>query len=226
MLLHIEKVLTPAQVQECRLQLNRCEWQDGKMTAGGVAGLVKANQQLDDALPVAQALRSALLDILRGNPLFVSAALPHKIFPPKFNRYTGGGHYGLHVDGAVMTLPEGEMMRTDLSATLFLTDPDDYDGGELVIETQYGAQEVKLDAGDMVLYPSSSLHQVTPVTRGARVSSFFWVQSLVQETRHREHLFDLDQTIQALTAERGAQDEQVKNLTRLYHNLVRDWAKP
>jgi PKHD-type hydroxylase len=200
------------------------EWQDGTVTAGGVAAGVKANQQLRDGSATAQQLGDKLLGILGAHPLFISAALPGKIFPPKFNCYRNGGYYGLHVDSAIMQLPDNTMLRTDLSATVFLSAPDEYEGGELCIETRYGAQQVKLDAGDMVLYPSSSLHEVRPVTAGARICAFFWVESLVRDSGHRELLFDLDQSIQQLTVERGSADGEVRRLSGIYHNLLRGWA--
>jgi len=165
-----------------------------------------------------------ILSRLSECPEFISAALPKRIYPSKFNCYRNGGHYGLHVDSSIMTLPDGESLRTDISATLFLCDPDDYDGGELVVESQYGIQEVKLSAGDMILYPSTSLHEVRPVTRGERVCAFFWVQSMVRESQHRELLFDLDQSIQQLTKERGTDCPEVRRLTGIYHNLIRSWA--
>lgn len=224
MLIPIESVLDQATVQQWRNKLSQAQWQDGRDTAGSLAREVKSNQQLNDADPLAQSLGQEILSQLGRHPLFVSAALPHRIFPPKFNCYQGGGEYGLHVDGSIMHLPDQQPMRTDLSATLFLTEPNEYEGGELMIETQYGAQSVKLNAGDMVLYPSTSLHQVLPVTQGARICSFFWIESMVRDAQAREMLFDLDQTVQALTLERGIKDEQVSRLNGLYHNLLRRWA--
>ncbi|MFV8781389.1 Fe2+-dependent dioxygenase [Microbulbifer sp. SA54] len=224
MLTVIENLFTAEEAAQLRAQLVEQPWLDGIATAGGQAASVKANLQMDDRNPVAQQLRQQVLERLGRNPLFVSAALPQKIYPPKFNCYRDGGHYGLHVDSAIMQLPNGESLRTDLSITLFLSEPETYDGGELMIETRYGAQAVKLNAGSAVLYPSSSLHQVTPTTGGERICSFFWIQSLVADDHQREQLFELDQCIQALTMDRGHQDPQVKSLTGIYHNLLRGWA--
>ncbi|KJS07351.1 MAG: hydroxylase [Gammaproteobacteria bacterium BRH_c0] len=225
MLIPIDQVLDKASAIAWRRQLETAPWQDGKLTAGTQAVQVKANQQLAADNGLAITLGNTLLRTLGANPLFLSAALPKKIFPPKFNRYQHGGHYGLHVDNAIMHLPDKQMLRTDLSATLFLSEPDDYEGGELVIESQYGAQEVKLEAGDLLLYPSTSLHEVKPVTAGARICAFFWVESLVRDSQQREMLFDLDQSIQALTLERGSSDHEVRRLSGVYHNLVRSWAE-
>ena len=162
---------------------------------------------------------------LSSHPLFMSAALPSKIYPPKFNRYQGGEHYGLHVDASIMPLPNShQMLRTDLSATLFLTEPGAYEGGELSIETQFGLQQIKLSAGSVILYPANSLHQVNPVNRGVRTASFFWIESLVRTNDQRSTLFDLDQSIQALTVDRGSNDPEVKRLSGVYHNLMRSWA--
>ena len=224
MLITIDQLLSKAEVQAFRAQLDACEWEDGARSAGALAQSVKRNQQLNDAHPTAQALGNTLLQKLGQHPLFVSAALPRRIYPPKFNRYAGGDTYGAHVDSAVMHLPRSmEPMRTDLSATLFLAEPDDYEGGELEIEGHFGVQSVKLAAGDMVLYPSSSLHRVTPVTRGARVASFFWIESLVPDDNDRTLLFDLDQSIQGITAQLGAQSDSVVALSAVYHNLLRRW---
>ena len=171
-----------------------------------------------------QILGQVITQAVKQHPLFVSATLPHTVFPPRFNCYQDGGHYGLHIDGSVMTLPDGRLMRSDVSATLFLSDADEYEGGELSIETQFGAQEVKLNAGDIIVYPSSSLHEVKPVTQGKRIASFFWVQSMVADPTQREQLFELDQSIQILTAQRGRDDNEVRRLSGLYHNLLRGWA--
>lgn len=225
MLIPIENVLSKAEVKRFRERLDAADWQDGLATAGTLARQVKRNAQLDDASPLAVELGQAILRRLGETPLFVSAALPGKIYPPKFNRYADGGTYGAHVDSAVMHVPgTGVSLRTDLSATLYLAEPDEYDGGELEIEGPFGIQAVKLEAGDMVLYPSSSLHRVTPVTRGARVASFFWIESLVQNDGARTVLFDLDQAIQGLNATVGADDPQLLKLTGVYHNLLRLWA--
>jgi PKHD-type hydroxylase len=227
MLISIDKVLDKNEVRECRAALEYARWQDGALTAGSLARTVKRNEQVDDDDPQARTWSEYILRRVSSHPLFVSAALPRRIHPPKFNRYAGGGTYGAHVDAAVMHLPgAGLTLRSDLSATLFLTEPDDYDGGELEIESPFGVQAVKLEAGDMVLYPSSSLHRVTPVTRGARVASFFWIESLVGDDGARALLFDLDQSIQGITSTLGPQDQHLLALTGVYHNLLRRWATP
>lgn len=225
MLLPIENVLSADEVLHFRQQLATAPWQDGKASAGSQAMLVKDNLQLDDRSETAQTLRNFILARLASHPDFIAAALPKKIFPPKFNCYQHGGHYGLHVDGAIMTLPDGQAMRTDLSVTLFLCDPDEYEGGELVIDSHLGVQEVKLAAGDLILYPSTSLHEVRPVTAGARICSFFWLESMVRQASRRETLYDLDQSIQQLTRERGGDDSEVRRLSWVYHNLLREWAE-
>ena len=224
MLLPIENVLSAEEVLHFRQQLAAAPWQDGRASAGGQAMLVKDNLQLDDRSETAQTLRNVVLAHLASHPEFISAALPKKIFPPKFNCYQHGGHYGLHVDGAIMTLPDGQTMRTDLSVTLFLCDPDEYEGGELVIDSHLGVQEVKLAAGDLILYPSTSLHRVEPVTRGERVCAFFWAQSMVRDDTRRAMLFEMDQTIQRLRARLGETEETV-SLTGQYHNLLRMWSE-
>ena len=224
MLLPIPQVLTPAEVARCRERLAQAEWVDGAATAGEQSRLAKRNSQVREGSPVAGELGDLILDALGRNPLFVSAALPLKPFPPLFNRYEGGDSFGTHVDNAIRPVRGTAVrVRTDLSCTLFLTDPDDYDGGELVIEGAFGAQEVKLAAGDMVLYPASSLHRVMPVTRGARVASFFWVQSMVRDDGERALLFDLDQSIQRIAQDSPAHPSLVE-LTGVYHNLLRRWA--
>lgn len=226
MLMTIDHVLSKDEVRQFRAHLDRAEWQDGLKTAGTLASGVKQNQQLDDNSAIAIELGNHILRRLGNHPLFISAALPEKIYPPKFNRYSEGGHYGAHVDGAVMPLPGNHgTLRSDLSATLFLCEPDEYDGGELTIETEFGAQQVKLEEGDMVLYPSSSLHRVEPVTRGARVCSFFWIQSMVRDEGKRTLLFDLDQSIQSLTPRQPKGDGDILQLTGVYHNLLRRWAE-
>jgi PKHD-type hydroxylase len=225
MLIAIERVLDKSEVGVFRARLDGCAWQDGAATAGGLARSQKTNQQLAEDDPVGVALGEDILRRIGANPLFVSAALPNKIYPPRFNRYAGGGAYGAHVDSALMRAPRGELMlRSDLSATLFLSEPDEYDGGELEIEGPFGVQSVKLPAGDMILYPASSLHRVTPVTRGARVASFFWIESFVGDEGQRTLLFDLDQAIQGVTPLAKAGDENLLKLTGVYHNLVRRWA--
>ena len=224
MLIPIESVLDKAAAADWLARLRAADWVDGRNTAGSLAINVKDNLQLDDNHVVSQQLRQDLLERLGRHPEFISAALPHRVYPPRFNCYQGGGAYGLHVDGSIMHLPDNTPMRTDLSATLFLTEPEEYEGGELMIETEYGAQSVKLGAGDMVLYPATSLHQVMPVTKGTRIASFFWIESMVRDAQARDMLFDLDRTVQVLTLERGAKDEQVSQLNGLYHNLLRRWA--
>jgi len=227
MLIPIHGVLTPDEVRTFRDRLDTATWQDGLATAGTVARHVKRNAQLDDADPQGVALGEFILRRLAEHPLFISAALPAKIYPPKFNRYADGGTYGAHVDSAIMQVPGTAVsVRTDLSATLFLAAPEDYDGGELEIEGPFGVQAVKLAAGDMVLYPSSSLHRVTPVTRGARVASFFWIESMVRDEGERTLLFDLDQSIQGLHSRLPPEDSRVLSLTSVYHNLLRRWATP
>lgn len=226
MLIVIEDLLSTSQVTHCRDLLTRAQWVDGKVTAGAQSGSAKQNQQIPEGSPEAAQLGEIILEALAQNPQFVSAALPQRIFPPLFNKYEGGEHFGTHVDNAIRAIPGTvQRIRTDLSCTVFFADPEEYDGGELVIEGQYGAQEVKLPAGSMVLYPSTSLHHVTPVTRGARVSSFFWMQSMIRDNERRTMLYDMDQTIQSLALERGLQDAHVVRLTGIYHNLVRQWAE-
>lgn len=225
MLITIDQLLDKAEVQSLRDHLSQCEWEEGARSAGSLAQSVKRNQQLNDAHPTAQALGHFILRRLAQHPRFVSAALPRRIYPPKFNRYSGGGTYGTHVDSALMYLPNShEQMRTDLSATLFLSEPDEYEGGELEVEGHFGVQTVKLAAGDMVLYPSSSLHRVTPVTAGARIASFFWIESHVADDNERTLLFDLDQSIQAITPQLSHNAEAITPLTAIYHNLLRRWA--
>lgn len=225
MLIPIENVLSKDEVREFRARLDQAPWQDGLKTAGTLARAVKRNQQLEDGSELAVSLGNHILRKLGSHPAFISAALPDKIYPPKFNRYADGGAYGAHVDSALMQVPGTSVtVRSDLSATLFLAEPDEYDGGELEIEGPFGVQAVKLEAGDMVLYPSSSLHRVTPVTRGARIASFFWIQSLVADEGERTLLFDLDQAIQALTPTVPPEDGTLLKLTGVYHNLLRRWA--
>lgn len=224
MLLPIEQIISRDDALRLRHTMEQAQWHDGRRTAGGLSANVKSNLQLDEQSELAQQLGNVITQALQQHPLFVSATLPHTIFPPRFNCYQGGGHYGLHIDGAIMNLPDGKIMRSDVSATLFLSDADDYDGGELSIETQFGVQEVKLNAGDIILYPSSSLHEVKPVTKGQRIASFFWIQSMVPDANNREQLFELDQSIQVLTQDRGTNDHEVRRLSGLYHNLLRGWA--
>ena len=227
MLISIDQVLSKTEVRDFRAQLDAAAWDDGAATAGTLAKSVKRNQQITDGSEFCQRLGQHILRRLSSTPLFISAALPRTIYPPKFNRYADGGTYGAHVDSALMFLPGShQQMRTDLSATLFLAEPEEYDGGELEVEGPFGVQAVKLAAGDMVLYPSSSLHRVTPVTRGARVASFFWIESLVQDEGERTLLFDLDQSIQQLTPLVAPDDPRLVQLTSVYHNLLRRWARP
>lgn len=225
MLICIPEVLTKQQVAQCREVMDRAQWVDGRGTAGPQSGSVKDNMQLPEGSAAARELGDMVLAALSRAPLFISAAIPLRIFPPLFNRYGIGQHFGTHVDGAIRAIPGTPIrIRTDLSITLFLAEPDEYDGGELAVEDKYGAHEVKLPAGDMVLYPSTSLHHVKPVTRGTRVASFFWLQSMVRDDSARALLFDLDQTIQELSAERGIADPACVRLTGIYHNLIRYWA--
>ena len=225
MLIVIENLLTRDEVREFRERLARADWIDGAQTAGTRSVAVKQNCQLDRADADAIDLGNRILGKLGQHPQFISASLAEKIWPPVFNLYQDGGHYGTHVDAALMRLPEANLtIRSDLSATVFLADPDEYDGGELVIEGQFGGQAVKLSAGDMVLYPSSSLHQVTPVTRGQRICAILWLQSAVADTEARAMLHDLDQSIQALTVGRAKDDPDIDRLIHVYHNLLRRWA--
>ena len=225
MMIHVPKVLSPEQVADCRRLLEAAEWADGKTTVGEQGALVKRNRQLPEMSPVARQLGEMVLTALARNPLFFSAALPLKSVPPLFNRYEAGESYGNHIDGAVRAVPgSSHFIRTDLSSTLFLTDPADYDGGELVIHDTYGGHEVKLPAGDLILYTAGSLHRVNAVTRGARVSSIFWTQSMVPDERHRETLYQLDQTIQKIRGKHGENDETVA-LAGHYHNLLRMWSE-
>lgn len=233
MLLHIPNVLTQEQVRGMRTALDQAldagSWVDGRASVGDQGAKVKHNRQLPEHSPLAQQLGAVILDALKKTPLFFSAALPLRFLPPMFNRYEGGEHYGMHVDGSVRyapnaAFPGGLALRTDLSCTLFLCEPEDYDGGELIVADTYGEHEVKLPAGDLILYPSSSLHRVAPVTRGARVCSFFWLQSMIREDSKRALLFELDQNIQKLRARLGDCEETV-SLTGNYHNLVRLWAE-
>ena len=225
MLLHVPGVLTPEQLREARAVLDRATWVDGRVTAGPQSARVKDNSQIPDDHPVATEVGGVILSALQRNALFMSAALPLRVFPPLFNRYEGGQNFGNHVDNAIRQVPRTPVrMRTDLSATLFLSDPADYDGGELLVEDTYGVHSVKLPAGDMVLYPSTSLHRVTGVTRGARVASFFWIQSLVRDDGARTILFDLDSAIQQIGAGTPGHPACVQ-LTGVYHNLLRRWAE-
>ena len=224
MLLHIPEVLTRDELARIRQSLDAADWTDGRETVGAQGAEVKQNQQLSDASPLKAELGKLVLVALQRNPLFFAATLSLKILPPRFNRYTGGGEYGFHVDGAVMRLGNGEQLRSDVSCTLFLNEPDEYDGGELIVNDTYGEHEVKLPAGDLIVYPSSSLHRVRPVTRGARLASFFWAQSLVRDDSQRQLLFELDASIQALS-QANSDRNAVLQLTGIYHNLLRRWAE-
>ncbi|WP_315768104.1 Fe2+-dependent dioxygenase [Bradyrhizobium sp. SZCCHNR2012] len=228
MLVCIPEVLSKSDVAEFRRIMDAAEWEDGRATAGAQSAMVKRNEQLPADGEVARALGQRIVSALTKNPRFLSAAIPLQIFPPLFNRYaaSGGHHFGIHVDNAVRGDPlTGLRIRTDLSITLFLAEPEEYDGGELVIEDTYGSHEVKLPAGDAVLYPSSSLHMVTPVTRGARVASFFWMQSMIRDAHVRSMIFDLDNVIQGLAGRLGRDDPETVRLTGIYHNLIRHWAE-
>ncbi|TCN87032.1 Fe2+-dependent dioxygenase [Shewanella fodinae] len=223
MLIEIPQVFSSDEVLQLRQQLDERPWIDGNQTSGELAATRKRNQQLSKDDPVAQALGQLIMDRLLAHPLFVSAALPLEFYPPLFNRYQGRQTFGYHIDNAIRTTENG-MVRTDLSATLFLSEPDSYEGGELVIQDTYGQQRVKLSAGSLVLYPSTSLHQVTPVTVGERTSAFMWLQSMIRDEGQRRILFQLDQSIQTLTAQQ-ADAQQIFNLSGIYHNLLRRWSE-
>ncbi|MEY2170138.1 MULTISPECIES: Fe2+-dependent dioxygenase [unclassified Rhodanobacter] len=224
MLLHIPDILDHEQLRQLRAALDAADWTDGRETVGTQGAQVKRNRQLPDASPLRRQLGEEVLAALAKSPRYHAATLPLRTLPPRFNRYEGGGEYGMHVDGSVMALPNGEQLRSDISCTLFLSEPDDYDGGELIVSDTYGEHEVKLPAGDAIIYPSSSLHRVQPVTRGARVAAFFWVQSLVRDDGRRRLLYELDASIQRLVAT-GADHDAVLQLTGTYHNLLRQWAE-
>ncbi|MDE1915694.1 MAG: Fe2+-dependent dioxygenase [Sphingomonadales bacterium] len=224
MLLHIPAVLSADELRQIRAVLEAAAWEDGRRTAGHRAQAVKTNQQLPLESGAARELGAIIADRLMRHPTFLSAALPLRSVPPRFNRYAGEGAYGNHVDNAIFPVPGSPLsVRTDLSITVFLCEPESYDGGELIIEDTFGQQAVKLPAGDAVLYPGSSLHRVTPVTRGARLASFFWVQSLVPQDHRRRMLYDLDQSIQRLTGDHP-DHASVDQLTNIYHNLLREWS--
>jgi PKHD-type hydroxylase len=224
MLVHIPQILSAEEIAEFRRRLDAADWADGRETVGVQGARVKHNEQLPDTSQLRADLGRAVLAALKRSPLFFAAALPRKILPPRFNRYAGGGEYGFHIDGGVMSLSETEQMRSDISCTLFLNDPDDYDGGRLVISDTYGEHVVARPAGDLILYPSSSLHRVEPVTRGARLASFFWIQSLVRDDGQRRMLLEQDMAIQTLTR-RGADEGAILQLTGVYHNLLRLWSE-
>lgn len=221
MLIEIAEVLSTGEARRFRELLEAAAWQDGRATAGHLAAGVKSNEQLDDGDPLVKELGEAILSRLGQTPRFIAAALPFRILPPRFNRYRDGGGYGDHIDNAVFAVPGTRThVRSDLSATLFLSEPDEYDGGELVS----GGRRIKLPAGHMVLYPARTLHHVTPVTRGARIASFFWIQSMVRDDSRRSALFELDESIQAMRMDHPDHPSIVR-LTGLYHNLLRDWAE-
>lgn len=226
MLLHVPDILSKGDVAALRARLDVADWKDGRITAGYQSGQVKRNAQLADDDPLARELGDVIVAALGRNTTFFAGALPRRIFPPLFNRYAGGQTFGFHVDNAIRydrTQADAPPLRTDLSATLFLAEPDEYDGGELVVEDAFGSHSIKLPAGDLALYPASSLHEVRAVTRGARVASFFWIQSFVRSQAQRRLLFDLDVSIQGLAARTPDAPELVR-LTGVYHNLLREWA--
>lgn len=225
MLVHIPQLLNADQLKLVRARLEAADWVDGRVSAGHQGFKVKDNRQLPENGPAALELGDLVLAALERNPLFISATLPNRVYPPMFNRYEGGMSFGNHIDNGVRMLPgTGQKIRTDLSATLFLNAPQDYDGGELCIEDTYGSHAVKLPAGDLLVYPASSLHRVTPVTRGVRLASFFWVQSMVRDDGQRRLLFELDQAVQRLTATH-ADAAALLQLTGNYHNLLRMWSE-
>lgn len=217
--------MTAQQAAECRQKIEQAEWIDGKVTAGHQSARAKNNLQMPENHPLAQKMGEMILASLERSPLFMSAALPLKVFPPLFNRYEGGQSFGNHVDNAIRQVSgTPHRIRTDLSATLFLTNPEDYEGGELVIEDTYGVHSIKLPAGNLILYPATSLHNVRPVTKGARISSFFWIQSMVRDDGERTILFDMDTAIQRIN-ETSPEHPSVLELTGVYHNLLRRWAE-
>jgi PKHD-type hydroxylase len=224
MLLHVEAVLTPEEVAQCRSTLAAQAWVDGRVTAGEQSARAKNNLQVPAEAPAARELGEMILGALGRNPQFVSAALPLRVFPPLFNRYDEGHAFGTHVDNSIR-FAGSVRFRTDVSATLFLTDPDDYEGGELIVEDSFGEHAVKLAAGDMILYPATSLHRVAPITRGSRWAAFFWAQSMVKSDEQRTLLWSLDNAIQGLTLKVGQDDPEVVSLAGTYHNLLRMWAE-
>lgn len=225
MMLRIPGLLSPDEMRQCRKALQEASWQDGRATAGHLAAQVKSNLQLPLDSAVGRDVGNFLLDKLGRNPLFMSAALPLKVLPPRFNRYEGGGTYGNHIDNSCFTIPGTAIkVRSDVSTTVFFSDPEAYDGGELIVEDTFGHQSVKLPAGDAIIYPGSSLHRVNPVTRGTRYASFFWTQSLVAPDEQRRLLYGLDQEIQQLT-QRHPDDPSLAGLSGTYHNLLRMWSQ-
>src|ERR1700691_2156464 len=228
MLTCVPNVLSKDEVADFRRIMDASTWEDGRSTAGAQSALVKNNEQLPPGSEVARKLGKRIISALTANPRFISAAIPLQIFPPLFNRYAAadGHHFGIHVDNAVRGDPfTGLRIRTDLSVTLFLSEPDEYDGGELIVEDHYGSQEIKLPAGHLVLYPATSLHTVTPISRGLRVASFFWLQSMIRDAHARTMIFELDNAIQGLVGRLGHNDNEIVKLSGLYHNLIRYWAE-
>ena len=226
MLICVPDVLSKVEVADFRAAMDAADWEDGRSTAGAQSATVKKNEQLPPNSDIARQLGEAVVRALVANPLFVSAAIPKQIFPPLFNRYGVGQHFGVHVDNAVRgDHLSGARIRTDLSVTLFLSEPEEYDGGELIVEDYYGSHRIKLPAGHLVLYPATSLHAVTEVTRGVRVASFFWLQSMVRDGHARSLIFDLDTAIQGLVQRVGRDDPELVKLTGIYHNLIRCWAE-
>jgi len=224
MMVHIPNVLTPEQVARCREVMEKATWVDGRATAGHQSSKVKNNLQLPEGSPEARELGRMVIEALSRNNLFMSAVLPKQVFPPLFNRYDAGMTFGAHVDNAVRGIADsGIRIRTDVSSTLFISGPEDYDGGELVVEDTYGTHRVKLPAGDMIVYPATSLHHVTPITRGSRIASFFWTQSMVRDESRRSLLFDMDMAIIKLSRDHPSHESLVE-LTSVYHNLLRQWA--
>ena len=226
MLLCVPDVLSKDDVAEFRGIMDSVVWEDGRSTAGAQSALVKQNEQLPPNCEASRRLGERVVKALAANSMFISAAIPQHIFPPLFNRYGVGQRFGVHVDNAVRgDHLTGMRIRTDLSVTLFLSEPEEYDGGELVVEDYFGSHEVKLPAGDLVLYPATSLHMVTPITRGTRVASFFWLQSMIRDAHARSMIFDLDAAIQGLVGRIGRDDPHTVKLTGIYHNLIRYWAE-
>jgi len=225
MMVHVPGVLTPEQVARCREVMQKAEWVDGRVTAGHQSAKTKNNLQLPEDAPEARELGNMVIEALGRSSLFMSAVLPKQVFPPLFNRYDAGMTFGAHVDNAVRGhAASGARIRTDVSSTLFISAPEDYDGGELVVEDTYGRHSAKLPAGDMIVYPATSLHHVTPITRGSRIASFFWTQSMIRDEAQRALLFDLDMSIMRLGNDHP-QHKSVVSLTAVYHNLLRQWAE-
>lgn len=224
MMIHIPNVLTAEQVARCRDVMTRAAWIDGRATAGHQSAQVKKNLQLPESAPEARELGQMVMEALSRSSLFMSAVLPKQVFPPLFNRYDAGMTFGSHVDNSIRSHASGLQIRTDVSTTLFISGPEDYDGGELVVEDTYGQHTVKLPAGDMIVYPATSLHHVTPITRGSRIASFFWTQSMIRDESKRSLLFDMDMAIIKLNRDHP-DHASVVELTSVYHNLLRQWAE-